>query len=84
MNLFDDANITSREYPLIYANAVGWGLPLLNLQFNLYRHSIIPMTRYEYYPFVNTSQIPIYITDNLQTGSSSFNMFFGHSHKQAN
>jgi len=79
--LFDEADISAEKYPKIYSRAHHM-IGHINLQINLHNHSIVPVERKSGYPhFVETSEIPIYVTHNIAVGSGSFNMFFGGEHK---
>jgi len=76
--LLDDVGITAQYYPYVFAR-VG-NDP--NLQFSLYRHRIVPITNEPGYPhFIDTAEIPIYITSDISPGFGSLNMFFGRDHK---
>jgi len=77
--LFNNAGITAEEHPYVYERPI-WA-NRGHVQFNLYRHRIIPIMLEDYYPFVDTSKIPIYVTNSVAVGSDSFNMFFGKNHK---
>jgi len=79
IHFFSETDISSIDYPRIYVR--GHVHSLANIQFNLNRHRIIPITQEAYYPFVDTSQIPIYVTNSVGAGSGSLYMFFGRNHK---
>ena len=80
VNWFGDVNISPGNHPHVYARSTS---PLLtHIQFNLYRHSIVPIAREPGYPrFIDPAEIPIYVTNNVAPGSGSFNLFFGDNHK---
>ena len=78
--LFKEADITEEERPYVYAR--GGRRSLSNLQFNLYRHSIVPITHELGYPrFIDIDEIPIYVTNNVGVALGSWNMFWGGDHK---
>jgi len=78
-NLFNNSEIDDEDFPLY---AYGSRRSLTNLQFNLYRHSVVPITREPGFPhFIDTSEVSMYITNNVGVDSVSWNMFFGSEHK---
>jgi len=85
VDFFDDTGITEEDYPLVYSSIGYSGIGAAinrNLQFSLYRHSIVPIGHNtEHILNTSESEILIYITSDIQEGSGSRNMLAGGDHK---